>query len=156
MEVLWILEKEKIRWSSKLGMKSMQMIYSVNHTGSAGKMEVDGVIEMFQWSQDQFGVKYSHYIREGDTNTFKSLLESELYGEDFIVTKLECVNHVQKRLLNRIKVAKKMHSNQDAQKNNGRNTYERRKTPLQSTDKKIIEEIPKKKKLVQMKKTKKK
>ncbi|XP_018338387.1 PREDICTED: uncharacterized protein LOC108746244 isoform X2 [Trachymyrmex septentrionalis] len=42
-----------------------------NHEGSAGKMEVDGVLEMFQRSQELHDVKYASYIGDGDTKTFK-------------------------------------------------------------------------------------
>ena len=46
----------------------------VNHIGTAGKMEVDSVKEMFSRSIDQYGVKYTRYIGDGDSATFKRLL----------------------------------------------------------------------------------
>ncbi|XP_066596972.1 uncharacterized protein [Prorops nasuta] len=45
----------------------------VNHEGSAGKMEVDGVIEMFQRSVNLHNVKYANYIGDGDSKTFKAI-----------------------------------------------------------------------------------
>jgi len=42
-----------------------------NHIGSAGKMEVDSVKEMFGRSIDQYGVKYTRYIGDCDSATYK-------------------------------------------------------------------------------------
>lgn len=78
-----------------------------NRQGSAGKMEVDGIIEMFQRSVEKHGVKYAYYIGDGDTKTLKNLLETAPYGDDFVVKKKECVLHVKKRMYRRAKEAKK-------------------------------------------------
>ncbi|EZA51520.1 hypothetical protein X777_09817 [Ooceraea biroi] len=42
-----------------------------NHEGSAEKMEMDAVVEMFLRSETLHNVKYSHYIGDGDSKTFK-------------------------------------------------------------------------------------
>ncbi|KYN12200.1 hypothetical protein ALC57_15632, partial [Trachymyrmex cornetzi] len=78
-----------------------------NRQGSAGKMEVDGIIEMFQRSVEKYGVKYAYYIGDGDTKTFKNLLETAPYSDDFVVKKKECVLHIKKRMYRRAKEAKK-------------------------------------------------
>ncbi|XP_025158390.1 uncharacterized protein LOC105190689 [Harpegnathos saltator] len=44
-----------------------------NHEGSAGKMEVDAIIEMFQRSDELHSLKYSHYIGDGDSKTYKAI-----------------------------------------------------------------------------------
>ena len=74
-----------------------------NHIGSAGKMEVDSVKEMFSRSIDQYGVKYTRYI--GDGATFKGLLNFNPY--DVHVQKLECYLHVKKRMRTRCRYLKK-------------------------------------------------
>ena len=51
----------------------------MNHIGSAAKMEVDSVKEMFSRSIDQYGVKYTRYIGDGDNATFKGLLNLNPY-----------------------------------------------------------------------------
>lgn len=81
-----------------------------NHTGSAGKMEVDGIVEMFERSEELYNVKYANYIGDGDTKTFKALLDTKPYGDDFVVCKKECVLHVKKRLYKRALDAKKKHA----------------------------------------------
>ncbi|XP_071579340.1 uncharacterized protein [Temnothorax nylanderi] len=68
-----------------------------NHEGSAGKMEVDAVIEMFQRSETLHSVKYANYIGDGDSKTFKGVLDAQPY-EKFTVNKKECIDHVQKRM----------------------------------------------------------
>ncbi|KYM92295.1 hypothetical protein ALC53_01134, partial [Atta colombica] len=50
-----------------------------NHTGSAGKMEVDGVIEMFARSEILHEVKYINYIGDGDTKTVKDVIWATFY-----------------------------------------------------------------------------
>ncbi|KAG8231176.1 hypothetical protein J437_LFUL007936 [Ladona fulva] len=57
----------------------------INHDGSAGKMEVDTVLEMFQRSEKLFGVRYGNYVSDGDAKTFKAILDWQPYSEDFTV-----------------------------------------------------------------------
>lgn len=78
----------------------------INHDGSAGKMEPDGIVEMFRRSEANYGVRYSIYIGDGDTKTFRQLLDSRPYGPDFTIRKKECVGHVQKRLGTRLRKKK--------------------------------------------------
>lgn len=62
---------------------------TANHEGSSGKMEVDGVIEMFRRSVEELGVKYKKYIGDGDSKTYKNLLEANIYNNDPKVHLLE-------------------------------------------------------------------
>lgn len=68
-----------------------------NHFGSAGKMEVDAILEMFHRSEEKYQVKYTTYIGDGDSKTFKAILDTQPYN-DIIVKKKECVGHVEKRM----------------------------------------------------------
>lgn len=79
---------------------------SKNHSGNAGKMEVDTMREMFMRSDEIYGVRYAKYIGDGDSKTFKSLTDLAPYG-DFVIEKKECVGHVQKRLGTRLRNLKK-------------------------------------------------
>lgn len=78
-----------------------------NHTGSSGKMEIDAVVKMFSRSVDKHQVQYTTYIGDGDSKTFKGILNAEPYGEDVVVVKKECVGHVEKRMGTRLRNAKK-------------------------------------------------
>ncbi|XP_012235069.2 uncharacterized protein [Linepithema humile] len=77
-----------------------------NHEGSSVKMEVDAIVEMFCRSEELHGVKYSNYVGDGDSKTFKGILDCEPY-DNFTVCKKECVGHVQKRMGTRLRNLKK-------------------------------------------------
>lgn len=47
------------------------------HKGSAGKMEVDSVVEMFGRSEEKHGLKFVKYIGDGDSKTFKGIRTAE-------------------------------------------------------------------------------
>ncbi|XP_025154263.1 uncharacterized protein LOC112588450 [Harpegnathos saltator] len=94
-------------WSKKMNVKENEYKEwyethkencSANHTGSSGKMEVDAVIEMFNRSEEKYGVKYRYYIGDGDSKTFTGILQKVDNGNDFEIFKKECVGHVQKRM----------------------------------------------------------
>lgn len=76
-----------------------------NHEGSAGKMEVDGITEMFQRSVEIHGVKYATYVGDGDSKTYKGIISAQPY-DDIIVKKKECVGHVEKRMGRRLRKLK--------------------------------------------------
>jgi len=106
-----------------------------NHEGSAGKMEVDGVIEMFVRSENLHDARYRYYIGDGDTKTFKALLDKQPYGEKFTVKKKECVLHVKKRMYRRAKEAKKLLTQQRKQKQ--KDTSTKAKSRRKSEPKKV-------------------
>lgn len=68
-------------------------------------MKVDEVKEMFGRSDEFLGVKYAIYIGNGDTKTFKALLDMDPY-DDLKIQKKECVGHVEKRLGTRMRNVK--------------------------------------------------
>lgn len=78
----------------------------VNHEGSAGKMEVDAMLEMFRRSTSLYNIKYQYYIGDGDSKTFKGILDAKPY-DDIDVQKKECIDHVQKRMGTRLRNIKK-------------------------------------------------
>ena len=65
-------------------------------------MESAGLQSFFQLSVDKYNIRYAHYIGDGDTESFKKVLESKPRGDDLIPRKLECASHVQKRLGTRL------------------------------------------------------
>jgi len=56
------------------------------------------VIEMFARSETLHEIKYINYISDGDTKTFKALLDSKSYEDELPIRKKECVRHVKKRM----------------------------------------------------------
>ncbi|GFX66906.1 uncharacterized protein TNCV_999451 [Trichonephila clavipes] len=81
-----------------------------NYSGSAGKMEVDGMLRIFNRSEKLHNMKYSNYIGDGDTKTFNALSENKPYGDDHLIQKIECVGHVQKRMGTRLRKLKLVYS----------------------------------------------
>lgn len=83
---------------------------AANHEGSAGKMEVDAVIEMFRNSLKNLGVRFLYYVGDGDSKTYTGILKAAPYGETEVIKK-ECVGHIQKRMGTRLRGCKKTHGN---------------------------------------------
>lgn len=78
-----------------------------NHDGSSGKMEQDGLLEMFKNSWAKYGARFLRYVGDGDSSAFAALRDNQPYGGDFPVEKRECVNHIQKRMGTRLRAVKK-------------------------------------------------
>ncbi|KAJ4435118.1 hypothetical protein ANN_23693 [Periplaneta americana] len=73
-----------------------------NYHGFSGGMEAAGMKLIFHRSQEKYGVRYVKYLGDGDSIAFKSVFESEPYGSDCPIEKLECVGHVQKCMGSRL------------------------------------------------------
>ena len=71
---------------------------SINHEGSAGSIESAGAIEIFQRSINNRKLRYNNYIGDGDFSSFNKVVQNKPYGKTFIINKLECAGHIQKRL----------------------------------------------------------
>ena len=82
-----------------------QHMCSINHTGSAGAMEVVGMQKMFGRSVNLHVIRYAFYIRDGDTKSFDQICKSDPYPDHTIRTG-ECVGHVQKRVGSRLRNVK--------------------------------------------------
>ncbi|XP_011859766.1 PREDICTED: uncharacterized protein LOC105557195 [Vollenhovia emeryi] len=99
-------------WSKTLGTVEYELWKenheeecSNNHEGSSGKMEVDSIIEMFSRSIQKYNVCYTNYIGDGDSKTYKAIVDANPYEEKVI--KKECIGHVQKRMGTRLRNVKK-------------------------------------------------
>lgn len=113
-EVLSSYCKSCDAWKSKRGSseysewrKNHEKECLINHSGSAGKMEVVGMVRIFQRSEDKRNAKYTGYIGDGDAKTFLAIKEASPYGPDISVSKIECVGHIQKRMGTRLRKLKK-------------------------------------------------
>ena len=75
---------------------------AINHKQSSGAMEAAGAITIFQSSIEKHKLRYSHYIGDGDSESFRKVVDSKPYGNELDIGKLECIGHYQKRFGNRI------------------------------------------------------
>lgn len=81
---------------------------NANYKGSSGGMEVVGTKNSCARSYNKLGIKYTKYLGDCDSKGFEAVLESQPYGKDVDIEKLECVGHVQKRLGTRLRKLKKI------------------------------------------------
>ncbi|XP_065680580.1 uncharacterized protein LOC136094527 [Hydra vulgaris] len=79
----------------------------INHSKSSGAMESAGAIEIFHSSVEKYGLRYAHYIGDGDTASFNDVVQSKPYGDELIPIKWECIGHIQKRLGARLRNKRK-------------------------------------------------
>jgi hypothetical protein len=79
---------------------------TANYVGTSGGMEVAGVVEIFQRSIEKHGVKYVEYLGDGDSKGYLSVCQAMPYGPEIKISKIECINHVQKRMGSRLKKLK--------------------------------------------------
>lgn len=77
-----------------------------NYQGSSGGMEVAGVINIFQRSEEIHNVRYDKYLGDGDTAAYATIAGMKPYGLQCNIEKLECVGHVQKRMGTRLRTLK--------------------------------------------------
>lgn len=68
-----------------------------NYEGSSGGMETAAAVSMFHRSEAKYGVRYVHFLGDGDCKSYNAVCTSKPYGE-LSVKKLECVGHIQKRM----------------------------------------------------------
>ena len=77
-----------------------------NYDGFSGGMESEGVVKMFQRSEQSYQVRYVNYLGDGDSKGYKKVEELNVYG-NVKVNKLECCGHVQKRMGTRLRKLRK-------------------------------------------------
>ena len=68
-----------------------------NFTGSSKAMEPEAAARMFRRSLDKHGFRYLNVVCDGDSSTFSRLQEENPYGDDHLITKMDCINHADKR-----------------------------------------------------------
>lgn len=74
-----------------------------NHDGSSASMESSIIVEGFK--QSLYGIKYHRMIVDGDSSTYKKLLESRPYN-NITVEKVECRNHLLRNYTNKLKAVR--------------------------------------------------
>ena len=81
----------------------------INHTGTSDAMEANGAVKIFLRSIEKRPLKYITFVGDGDSSCFGKVAEACVgkYGETYIVTKEECVGHVQKRMGARLREYKR-------------------------------------------------
>lgn len=76
------LEDDPVAYQEWIERHALQCL--ATHQGSAGAMEVEGMKDIFRRSEDSHGVRYKFFIGDGDSATYKGLVDSGIYEEGFI------------------------------------------------------------------------
>ena len=71
---------------------------AVNYCGSSLAMEPTGAFTIWKRSVSKNKLRYTQMISDGDSKTFKLLRDQLPYGVANLVSKHECLGHVQKRM----------------------------------------------------------
>ena len=80
-----------------------QLNRTANFSGSSQSMEGSAAVEIWKRSVERHELVYYTYVGDGDSSSFKNLLNSDPYGGDETIRKEECLGHVQKRLKKHLK-----------------------------------------------------
>ncbi|GFX49662.1 uncharacterized protein TNCV_1637001 [Trichonephila clavipes] len=78
----------------------------INYHGFSAGMESERALRIFSRSLPNYNVRYVQYLGDGDSKGFLRVQESNIYGDEFPVEKLECIGHVQKRMGARLRSLK--------------------------------------------------
>ena len=71
---------------------------NANYAGTSGGMEADAAETLWSRSVDRHKFRYTTLLSDGDSKTHKHLCALNVYGDDTVIVKEECINHVAKRL----------------------------------------------------------
>lgn len=81
----------------------------INHEGSSASMESEGVSTLWSRSLEKHSLRYNPFIGDGDSKSYKKVCKDKPYGKDIVITKEECIGHVQKRMGTRMRNVLKKH-----------------------------------------------
>ncbi len=70
----------------------------MNFDGVSGMMEPNCVEALWKPSVNLHNMRYTTTISDGDSKAYDAVCELRLYGKDVEIEKVECVNHISKRL----------------------------------------------------------
>lgn len=73
-----------------------------NYSGSSSGMESQTIAEGFKCSEAMYGIRYAKLIADGDSSTYKKILEVRPY-KTLTVEKIECRNHLLRNFCNKLK-----------------------------------------------------
>ena len=61
-------------------------------------MESTSVLQMYEESEEKYGLRYIPFIGDGDCSSFSIVEKAMPYGPLVDLTKAECTNHLTKRM----------------------------------------------------------
>ena len=82
---------------------------TMNFEGRSPAMEAEGALIYWSRSLERHNLRYKLMESDGDSKAFTKVKESEVYGPDCEIEKLDCIGHVQKRMRKRLMNLKATH-----------------------------------------------
>ncbi|CAF4576870.1 unnamed protein product, partial [Rotaria sp. Silwood2] len=73
----------------------------INHSGSSGSMDAEGIYRLFSRYERMYNVQYINYVGDGDSKVFPKLTGYRPY-KNVSINKIEDVNHFSKKMLHRL------------------------------------------------------
>lgn len=98
-KILYLSVKNK--YCSICAISDKEHICYKNYAGSSTGMESQSLVEGFKNSEAMYGIRYSTLIADGDSSTYKRILESRPY-HNLTVEKIECRNHLLRNYCNKL------------------------------------------------------
>ena len=90
--------EEKVKWKQ---LHAPQC--DINFDGPSGNMESDIAKSLWARSEDFAQMRYTGFVGDGDSATYKQLCDLNPYGNAHPIVKEECINHIQKRMYTGLK-----------------------------------------------------
>ena len=81
---------------------SHKNLCTANYKGTSQAMESTAAVDVWKRSIETHNLAYGTYIGDGDSSSYKNLLQSDPYNGQVPIRKEECIGHVQKRLKKRL------------------------------------------------------
>ena len=91
-KLLFIGVRNKFCAACKQGISKEQHVCYKNWDESSSQMETDIIVAGFCESEQVHGVRYLHFIGDGDSSVYPTLIQS-VPGYGHAIKKLECANH---------------------------------------------------------------
>lgn len=100
-KILYLGVKNKFCMACAKGSATDTHLCFRNWNGSSTAMEAEILAEGFKCSEDMYGIRYTKFIADGDSSTYKKILETQPYS--VTVSKIECRNHLLRNLCTKLR-----------------------------------------------------
>ena len=69
-----------------------------NFDGTSNAMEVECAKRLWGRSIEKFNLRYTTMLCGGDSKSFDAVKDLQVYGENVVIQKEDCINHISKRM----------------------------------------------------------
>lgn len=91
-KLLFIGVKNKFCYGCSVNCSKEKHVCYLNYKGTSSGMEQEIIVEGFNTSEKDYGLRYKYMIGDGDSSVYSKVIQKVSYGRR--VQKLECANHI--------------------------------------------------------------